>query len=211
MADADVDGKLASLVDITDALLRGQFDHDGSSERLFDTEGVLATLAKKINKMVVNMKTIEAPLANAGEYAPSVVSNAQSVIELMSQSTGEVLNKSDKLVMMSEKLETLLAEGDTPGERAAVKMLPDMKEAIYDIIASQSFQDVASQKMAVMVSELNQMRDWLVETLVVLNINKDSSETLQEKKKLLKEAKETVPDGPLSQDLVDDLLAEFGL
>ncbi|MCB2182914.1 MAG: protein phosphatase CheZ [Desulfobulbaceae bacterium] len=210
MPGSDVDAKIASLVDVTDAILRGDFDQDVSL--VLDAEGLLSTLAQKINTMVINMKTIEAPLSSAGEYAPSVVSSAYSVIELMSQSTGEVLNKSDKLAEMAEKFETFLVNREGQDEATAREMIPAFKSAIYDIIASQSFQDVARQKMELLIGELNQMRDWLVEALVVLNINKDAaSENLLKKKELLKEAKNTEPDGLLSQDLVDDLLAEFGL
>ncbi len=210
MPVSDVDAKISSLVDITDAILRGDFDQDVSE--VFDAQGVLSTLTQKINTMVINMKTVEAPLSSAGEYAPSVVSSAHSVIELMSQSTEEVLNKSDKLTGIADKLETFLLSSEVQGSDVVQEMMPAVKSAIYDIIASQSFQDVARQKMESLIKELNQMRDWLVESLVVLNINKDvTSENLLKKKELLKEAKTTEPDEPLSQDLVDDLLAEFGL
>ena len=95
MSVSDIDAKIALLVEITDAMLRGEFDKEAAV--VIDAEGVLATLAQKINKMVVNMRTVEAPLTSAGESAPSVVNSVQNVIELMSQSTGEVLNRSDKL------------------------------------------------------------------------------------------------------------------
>ncbi len=210
MPVSDIDKKIASLVDVTDAILRGDFDQDVSE--VLDAQGLLSTLAQKINAMVINMKTVEAPLSSAGEFAPSVVSSAHSVIELMSQSTGEVLNKSDKLAEITDKLESFLLSNEGKGADVARDMIPAVKSAIYDIIASQSFQDVARQKMESLIGELNQMRDWLVETLVILNINQDAaSENLLKKKELLKEAKDTEPDSPLSQDLVDDLLAEFGL
>jgi chemotaxis protein CheZ len=209
MSVSDIDAKIASLVEITDAMLRGEFDKEAAV--VLDAEGVLATLAQKINKMVVNMRTVEAPLTSAGESAPSVVNSVQNVIELMSQSTGEVLNRSDKLAEMATQLEGILAGCEGGNAAAARNLVTPMKATIYDIIASQSYQDVARQKMEALIGDLNQMRDWLVEALVVLNISRDtSSENLRKKKEMLKEAKKTVPDGPLSQDLVDDLLAEFG-
>lgn len=210
MTVSDVDEKIASLVEITDAILRGEFDTQVAN--VIDAEGVLASLAQKINKMVVNMKSVEAPLTSAGKHAPSVVSSAHSVIELMSQSTGEVLSKADRLMELADQLELALNDENGNGDRtAASDMLTPMKVAVYDIIASQSYQDVARQKMEALISELNQMRDWLVEALVVLNIGKESvSGDLEKKTERLKEAKQSIPDGPLSQDLVDDLLAEFG-
>ena len=210
MTTSNVNDKITSLIEVTDGLLRGEFDQDTVE---FDAEGVLTTLAQQINQMVVNMKTVEAPLSSARESAPAVVSSAKSVIDLMEQSTEEVLDKADRLMEMTEKIEIALAECEAMPEAANSKNIQAMKVAIFDIIASQSYQDAARQKMEKLIKELNQMRDWLVETLVVLKIGPDngkSKKELQKKKERLKAAKATTPDQPLDQDLVDDLLAEFG-
>jgi len=197
---------IASLVDITDALLRGEFKEELSG---FDAEGVISTLAKKINAMLLNMKTVQVPLSSAGEQAPFVVSHAQDVVELMEHSTSAVLDKSDKIIMHAEALENLIREaGDNP---ALLGRVTEMKAAMYDIIASQSYQDVARQKMEKIIVDLNQIRDWLIEVLVILNIKKDGSvENLEKKKELLREVHEPSAPSSLKQNLVDDLLAEFG-
>ena len=145
MPVSNADEKIASLVEVTEAILRGDFDQDVSEG--LHAEGVLVTLTQKINTMVINMKTAEAPLSSAGQSAPSVVSSAHNVIELMSQSTGEVLNKSDKLSEIADKLEAFLLSSNGPGQEVAREMMPAVKSAIYDIIASQSYQDVARQRM----------------------------------------------------------------
>lgn len=210
MTASNVNDKITSLIEVTDGLLRGEFDQDTVE---FDAEGVIAILAQQINQMVVNMKNVEAPLSNARESAPSVVSNAKSVVDLMEQATEEVLAKADRLMEMTEKVDTALGECDGMLEAASGKDIQAMKVAIFDIIASQSYQDAARQRMEKLIKELNQMRDWLVETLVVLKIGPDkgkSKKELQKKKDILKAAKATTPDQSLDQDLVDDLLAEFG-
>ncbi|MFA6284835.1 MAG: protein phosphatase CheZ [Desulfurivibrionaceae bacterium] len=198
---------IASLVEITDSFLRGDYKGDVPE---VDAEGVLSLLAKKINAMLVNMKTVQVPLANAGEQAPFVVSHAQDVVQLMEQSTGAVLDKSDKIIMHVEALENMLrqAGGDSAQARTAIV---EMKAALYDIIASQSYQDVARQKMEKIIVDLNQIRDWLIEVLVILNIKKDGSqENLEKKKELLREVHAPSAPSALKQDLVDDLLSEFG-
>ncbi len=210
MVMSNVNDKITSLIEVTDGLLRGEFDQDTVE---FDAEGVLATLAQQINQMVVNMKTVEAPLSSAGESAPTAVSDAKSVIDLMEQSTEEVLDKADRLMEMTEKMDSALVGCDAMYEAANSKNIQAMKVAIFDIIASQSYQDAARQKMEKLIKELNQMRDWLVETLVVLKIGPEkgkSQKELQKKKEILKAAKATTPGQPLDQNLVDDLLAEFG-
>ncbi|MBA3002557.1 MAG: hypothetical protein FP813_01665 [Desulfurivibrio sp.] len=205
--DANFEKSIASLVEITDSFLRGDYKGDVPT---VDAEGVLSLLANKINTMLVNMKTVEVPLANAGKQAPFVVSHAQDVVQLMEQSTGAVLDKSDKIILQVEELENMLrqAGGDTAQARTAIV---EMKAALYDIIASQSYQDVARQKMEKIVVDLNQIRDWLLEVLVILNLKKDSSpKNLQKKKELLRGVHASGAPSSLKQDLVDDLLSEFG-
>jgi len=205
--NSHLEKSIASLVEITDSLLRGDYKGEGPE---VDAEGMLSLLAKKINAMLVNMKTVQAPLANAGEQAPFVLIHAQDVVQLMEQSTGVVLDKSDRIIMQVEALEDLLrqTDGDNVQARAAVV---EMKAALYDIIASQSYQDVARQKMEKIIVDLNQIRDWLIQVLVILNIKKDGSlENLEKKKELLRGVHAPSVSSSLKQDLVDDLLSEFG-
>ena len=198
----ELDKNIAALVDITDALLRGEFDHSIAED--FDAEGMLSTLAQKINAMVVNMKTVKMPLTSARSHAPDAVASAENVVQLTKQSTSEVLDKADQLMMLVNQM-----EAELPNPRQ--ETLTSIKETIFDIVASQSFQDVARQKMNVLIKDLNKMRDWLVETLVVLNIQKDASpENVQQKAERLKEVNEPSNTDKVKQDLVDDLLAEFG-
>ncbi|MBU4264038.1 MAG: protein phosphatase CheZ [Proteobacteria bacterium] len=208
----DLDKKLASLLDVADALLRGEFTQEGVE--IPDAEGLLPQLAKKINIMIVNLRNVEMPLSSASEAAPELVNRANSVAELMSQSTDEVLNKSDRLTELADSITHMLdnPEADCTEVVIGVKeKLNSMKAATYDIIASQSYQDVARQKMEGIIKDLTQLRDWLLEALIVLNIRKDGSEeNVKKKVQLLQEVKETKTPELLKQDLVDDLLAEFG-
>jgi chemotaxis protein CheZ len=205
--DSLFEKNIASLVEITDALLRGDYKGDVPE---IDAEGVLSLLAKKINAMLVTMKTVQVPLASAGEQAPFVLSSAQDVVQLMEQSTGAVLDTSDRIVLQVESLENMLRQsgGDSDQARAVIV---EIKAALFDIIASQSYQDVARQKMEKIVLDLNQIRDWLIEVLVIFNIKKDGSlENLEKKKELLRGVHAPSAPSSLKQDLVDDLLSEFG-
>ena len=203
----NMDKNIASLVEVTEAILRGDFNHQ---ELSIDTEGLLSTLAQKINAMMVNLKTVEAPLTSAGQYTPTAVDQAQTVVDLMAQSTDVVLDKADKLVSLIEELQT--RQRTTPTDSDSEAMINSMKAAAYDIIASQSYQDAARQNMEKLIQELNQIRTWLLEALVVLNINRDDSpENILKKTEILREVAQPDEATPLKQDLVDDLMAEFGL
>jgi len=204
---ANMDKNIASLVEITEAILRGDFSHQNLT---IDTEGLLSTLAQKINAMMANLKTVEAPLTSAGQYAPTAVDQARTVVDLMAQSTDVVLDKADKLLALLADLQTHLPGAHDDGNLDS--MINSMKAAAYDIIASQSYQDAARQNMEKLIKELNQIRTWLLEALVVLNINRDNSpENIQKKTDLLREVTLPSEETPLKQNLVDDLMAEFGL
>lgn len=207
-----IDKSIASLLAATESLLMGHFEE---AKVEVDSEGLISKLAQKINTMIVNMRTIEVPLSNAGEQAPNALTRAESVITLMAQSTNDVLNTSDQLVESLEKLEETINKnggGDESLSGYLMGRLPAMKADMFNIISSQSYQDVARQKMEALIDDLNNIRNWLIDALVILNIKKDSSESNMEKKvSVLKQVKnKTMPENA-KQDLVDDLLSEFGL
>jgi chemotaxis protein CheZ len=209
--DKNMNKQIESLVEITESILRGEFEE---WKMVIDAEGMLSILASKINKLLVNMKNVESPLASAGEQAPTAVSSAKNVIELMATATGQVLDYADQLIESSEEMEVLVAQAKEHGENTAGSMekhLSAIKAGLFDIIGSQSYQDVARQKMEALITDLNQIRDWLIEVLVIFNLKKDNSpENVQKKADLLREVNEETTSEDLKQDLVDDLLSEFG-
>ncbi|MFH0729671.1 MAG: hypothetical protein V2B19_25430 [Pseudomonadota bacterium] len=206
-AEHDISKHLELLVNATEAILRGEFDKWDSE---IDAEGMLSVLAQRINSLVVTMKNVESPLASAGAHAPTAVKSARNVIELMAEATGQVLDSADKLATEVELLETQ-AENETLHPDDFKNTLANVKSGLFDIIASQSYQDVARQKMESLIADLGQIRDWLVEVLVILNIQKNGSpENLQKKTKLLRDVSGSSTPDQMKQGLVDDLLAEFG-
>lgn len=206
-AGHDISKNLELLVNATDAILRGELDKWDSE---IDAEGMLSVLAQRINALVVNMKNVESPLTSAGAHAPTAVVSARNVIELMAVATGQVLDSADKLSDEVDALKTQAEKGNLlPGDFK--NAFTNVKSCLFDIIASQSYQDVARQKMESLIADLGQIRDWLVEVLVILNIQKNGSpENLEKKTKLLRDVSESSTPDQMKQGLVDDLLAEFG-
>jgi chemotaxis regulatin CheY-phosphate phosphatase CheZ len=212
MQSNNMEKVIESLLAATECLLMGKYD-DAKVE--VDSEGLISNLAQKINAMIINMKTIELPLLNAGTQAPNALTRAESVITLMAQSTNDVLNTSDQLVETLENLEKNMKSKDFEETKLTDYLkihLPSMKSGMFSIISSQSYQDVARQKMEALIDDLSNIRNWLIDALVILNIKKDSSESNMEKKvSLLKQVKNKSMAENARQDLVDDLLTEFGL
>ena len=209
MTDAgkDINKHLELLIQATESILRGEYDQWGAQ---IDVEGMFSVLAQKINALIVNMKNIELPLTSAGNYAPSAVRNAKNVIELMAHATSQVLDSSDRLASEVDALASSASYiSDETGEFK--NRLTNLKSNLFDIIASQSYQDVARQKMERLINDLGQIRDWLIEVLVILNIRKNMSpENLEQKAKLLRGVSGAETPDEMKQDLVDELLSEFG-
>ncbi|NEV63520.1 hypothetical protein G3446_16770 [Thiorhodococcus minor] len=203
-----MDTTLESLVQATESILNGEFDQ---LDVEIDAEGMVSLLAQKINSVLVNMRSVETPLTSAGHQAPTAVSSAKSVVDLMAQATRAVLDSSDVALA---KIETLEASLKDPGVGTAMQeeRLGHVKACFFDIIASQSYQDAARQRMDALILDLDQIRGWLVEALVILNIQKDDSfENKAQKAKMLRDVTELDQSDSFKQDLVDDLLSEYGL
>ncbi len=205
------DDVIAKLLKTIEVFMQGKFQEDLQDFPDIDTEGLLSTLAQKINCMLGTIQTVHIPLTSAGEQTPHVLSNARDVVELMEHSTDAVLDKSDDITRHLGILERYFSDADGVIAPACRESVDQLKSAIYDIIASQSYQDVARQRMEKVIRDLNLIRDWLLEVLLVLNIKKDCSlENVEKKKKLLQDVREQASSPETKQDLVDKLLAEFG-
>jgi chemotaxis protein CheZ len=210
-AENKFNAQIDSLVEITESILRGELEE---WKTVIDAEGMLSILANKINRLLVNMRNVETSLTSAGEQAPTAVSSAENVIDLMAKATGQVLDNADRLIEYSEKLEALVtrsAESGVEVPESVGEHIAAIKTGLFDIVGSQSYQDVARQKMEALIADLNQIRDWLIEVLVILDIRRDNSpENVQKKTDFLREVSEGATSEGLKQDLVDDLLSEFG-
>jgi chemotaxis protein CheZ len=211
LPEKKINGQIDSLVQMTESILRGEI---GEWKTVIDAEGMLSILASKINQLLINMKDVEPFLTSAGEQAPTAASSAKNVIDLMARATGQVLDNADRLVENSDQLEEVIARSKEGGEDlfgSAREHVVAIKAGLFDIIGSQSYQDVARQKMEALIGDLNQIRDWLIEVLVIFDIRRDNSpENVQKKTDLLREVSEGTAPEDLKQDLVDDLLSEFG-
>jgi methyl-accepting chemotaxis protein len=192
---------LQQLLEVTRAISSGDF----SKEVKIDTEGIIAELAQEINNTVHNLRNAMPTISATTDLAPNLAYSAQSIAELMNDSTKVVLDSSDKIIVACEELEKKELDNDT---QAQVKSI---KNFTMDIISAQSYQDNARQKLDKMENDLISLRDSLIEALIVMNIKvNDKPEQYQDRQLQLKNVQ--YPNNEeQKQDLVDQLLAEFGL
>ena len=80
----------------------------------------------------------------------------------MKKTAGEVLDKADKLSDLSENLEEQVNKidiADTNLKSELDETIDTMKNDVFDIIATQTFQDVARQKMEVIIKDMKNILD----------------------------------------------------
>ena len=192
---------LQQLVDVARAVSKGDF----SKEVKVDTGGIIAELAREINNTVHNLRNAFPTISATTNSAPNLAITAQSVADLMNDSTNMVLDASDKIINACEELD------NSELDEASEAHIKSIKNLTLDIISAQSYQDKARRKLDKMEKDLKILRDSLIEALIVMNIKvNDNPENYQDKQEQLKNVQNSNNEEH-KQDLVDQLLAEFGL
>jgi chemotaxis protein CheZ len=202
--------QLKKLIEITDAISAGNWDQ----EVQVDAEGILGHLASSINQLVRTLRHAKPTLTRISEDTPELANLAQSIQDVMTIATQRTLDNADNILNNISKLEQSIKEGNTPDQST----LKNIKESAYEIIAAQSSQDVARQELDKLENSLEEMRDLLIKLLVALKLKKDDipEEERQQQQQLLQSIQQAFQQPPhiarnSKQDLVDELLAEFGL
>lgn len=207
----DLEKQLKALAEVTDSIVNGNWDQD---IRL-DAEGILGHLASSINQLVRTLRHAKPTLSRISDDTPSLANMAQSIQDLMAIATQQTLDSSDNILTVIANYEQSVAKEEiTPSQLALLKSI---KESVYDIIAAQSSQDVARQELDKLETALEDMRDLLIKLMVTLKLQKNiPEEERQQQQQLLHSIQEkskepTYVARNAKQDLVDELLAEFGL
>ncbi len=207
----EFENQLKRLEEITDAIAAGNWEQ----EIQLDTEGILSHLATSVNQLVRTIKHAKPALTRISESTPELADMAQSIQDLMIVATQRTLDSTDNILnAVSEYEKTVPKEDIGPGQ---ARLLTTIKELSYDIIATQSSQDVARQELDKLENALEEMRDLLVKVVVALKLKQNIPlEERQQQKELLQSIQDTSSQPAYvarnsKQDLVDELLAEFGL
>jgi len=201
------DKHLEAILEAVQALVQG----DLNREVHVDAQGIVANLAGTINKLILNLRQVHPSLDKVSAEAPVLASTAQSVATLMHDSTQLVLDKADALVSICTKIEEELNQNENCCTPQCAEEIKKAKSYLFEIISAQSYQDRARQQLEKLEQKLQMIRDALLKVLIVMNLKDRSAESLANTKKLLEEVQQPEAKEGLKQDLVDELLAEFGL
>lgn len=175
-----------------------------------DAEGIIGNIASAINKLIKNFKEAKPSLDHVQQKTPAFAATTKTIAELMDDSTKKILDLCDGMIKecdaISVEFESAQASPNCP------ERFKKLKADIFDIISIQSYQDVARQQLEKMEIQLEEVRDTLIRALIILNLQKNPEEHTEIGRKIIEHGHAVSGSKQLmSQDLLDELLAEYGL
>ncbi len=199
---------LESILKTAQAIGQGDYSHEAP----VTGEGAMATLASEMNLLLKNLGAIKSCLNNSTEQIPDIVNSGQNISQLINDATEEVLNLSDEILSFCDHQEQALNQAS--GDHSEVQeFIREVRARTFDIISAQSFQDTVSQRMDKLVGDIENIRDELIQSISTMQLD-DEQETEKDKttrKTALGQVSKPADSRQLKQDLVDELLSEFGL
>lgn len=204
--------QLDKILSAARAIVEGDFDVEVDVE----ASGVVGEIAYYINETLKNLRTMGERLDANVKDTPRTVSDVEFISEKTEQATLMVLDRAEDILTQMEGLRAEIdaLRGGNSDVEAVCQRLDEKASAmeghVFEIINSQEFQDLTKQKLARIVTKLKEIEDRLVSLLIVFKI-KENASTQDENLELLKNLHDADVAEGSKQDLVDQLLAEFGI
>lgn len=201
----EIDKKaLEKLLTVVKAAVNGDFSKEAGG----DTSGIITQLTGEINHIVRILRDAAPAFSQTTDQASILANTAQNILEFMINSTKTTLHSTDLILNACDELDDALADTESAKGLAALETI---KSKAFDIIAAQSYQDSARQQLESMENDLEQIRDTMIEALILMNLRSEKDPELRKsKQQSIIEGTEGESEEK-KQDLVGELLAEFGL
>jgi len=180
----------------------------------------LAELSKYVAMITSSIRDMEAPVTTTSDQLPQATAHLNDLAKMTEEGTHRVLALTEAIETNRAAMVTALAHlqaGMTGGQATDVgkvlKLLKADERRLMDIHVALSFQDLVAQRVAKLVTILNEVQHKLLKLVVIFGIKqkKDGTATKDggrgsEMLRQLEASKTTA----LEQNLVDDILSEFG-
>ncbi len=180
----------------------------------------LAELSKYVEMITGTIRDMEAPVATTSDQLPQATAHLNDLAKMTEEGTHRVLALTEAIEANRTAVFSALnqLQGSLTGGQAAdvdkvIELLKVDERRLMDIHVALSFQDLVAQRVAKLVTILNEVQHKLLKLVVIFGIKKKKdgmagndggrgSEMLRQ----LEASKTTA----LEQNLVDDILSEFG-
>ena len=180
----------------------------------------LAELTKYVEMITSSIRDMESPVTTTSDQLPEATAHLNDLAKLTEEGTHKVLALTEAIETNRGAMKTAIEhaikklDGNQKTEMENVlEILKGDEKRLMDIHVALSFQDLVAQRVAKLVTILNEVQHKLLKLVVVFGIKqkkdgggaKDGGRGSEMLRQL--EASKTTA---LEQDLVDDILSEFG-
>jgi len=180
----------------------------------------LAELSKYVEMITSSIRDMEAPVTTTSDQLPQATAHLNDLAKMTEEGTHRVLALTEAIETNRAAMAKVLAQlqaGMTGGKSTDLGKVLELLKAdegrLVDIHVALSFQDLVAQRVAKLVTILNEVQHKLLKLVVIFGIKnkKDGAATKDggrgsEMLRQLEASKTTA----LEQNLVDDILSEFG-
>jgi len=180
----------------------------------------LAELTKYVELMTKTIRDMETPVASTSDQLPQATKHLGDLAKMTEEGTHKVLTITEEMERQRENMvkglsglkEQVSGDQVTQVDRLLTQLKAD-EQHLLNIHVALSFQDLVAQRVVKLVAILNEVQHKLLKLVVVFGLqqkmignNKQAEGRAYEMLKQLEASKTTA----LEQNLVDDILSEFG-
>jgi chemotaxis protein CheZ len=180
----------------------------------------VAELTKYVEVITSTIRDMESPVTTTSDQLPQATAHLNDLAKMTEEGTHRVLTLTEAIETNRVAMQAVLGKigHELQGEHASeINSLRDMLAAdegrLMDIHVALAFQDLVAQRVAKLVTILNEVQHKLLKLVVIFGINKKKEGAVAKEEgrgyemlRQLESSKTTA----LEQDLVDDILSEFG-
>ncbi|MEE8575372.1 MAG: protein phosphatase CheZ [Thermodesulfobacteriota bacterium] len=203
---------------VTELLAEGskgpEIDYKALYERLTTA---LADVALHIEKVRTNLMDVRPGLIDSSESLPQTSGHLGDIDKTLADAADILLQITERAIDDNEKSSTLLSNiqdkvgsGDSVAASSInelISMNTESKGQLMEVLANLSFQDLAGQKIKKVNTLIEEVETRILKILVVLGYTRGGDAV--KKEEILSELEGS--GGKLNQNLVDDILKDFGL
>ena len=180
----------------------------------------LAELSKYVEVITSTIREMESPVNSTSDQLPQATAHLNDLATMTEEGAHKVLTLTEEIEKNRGMLRSGLDQlrGNVGGDQAKdidalLELVKADEERLLNIHVALSFQDLVAQRVGKLVTILNEVQHKLLKLVVVFGIKqkKDGGAAKDEGRgyEMLRQLESTKTTA-LEQDLVDDILSEYG-
>ena len=200
------------LVELTRTMSEGTTEGGEFKELNSRLTDALADVAQHIEEIRKNLMDVKPGLEGASKDIPETTGHLGDIDKTLADAADRLFELTEKAVVDNSRgLELINLLKDGGGDSAAIEELTAINAAhsseLMEVMSSLSFQDLAGQKIKKVSGLIEGVETRILKILLVLGYSDTDDAAKQEE--MLSNLDES--QGELKQNLVDDILKDFGL